>query len=569
MKRTKRYIADFETLYLTNEEIQQGSRSYVWAWALCDCDDYTIETGSSIKTFFDKIQTLKSCEIWFHNLKFDFQFILSYMLTNGFKQVESNKNMKTFEFSSLVSVNATYSCEVKFAKNTILFLDSYKKLPFKVSKIAKDLHMEVQKGEIDYKQKREEGAELDPIDEDYIKRDVLIVAKAMNEIFFSKGLTKRTIGSDCLEYYKKIQPNFFKFFPKLSDKVIEFIKPAYKGGVCHVNKKKQGKILTNGKDFDMNTMYGFVQFSESGYLFPLGEPVYFKGGYTKDAMHPFYIQRLRCSFKLNKGMQPCIQTSLNGLYRQQEYIEDTKGERIELTLCNYDLELLFSHYDVKNIELLGGYKFAARRGMFDKYISYWYDKKQQAKKEHNDVEYLTSKLFLNNLGGKFAQGAIASNQIFSLTDEGIVSRKPKTVKKETLYLPVAIAMTAAARCELFKVIDAAGDAFVYCDTDSVKVDDVDLELPIRIDDFKLGYWKQEAVWDQAVFVRPKTYAEHIGNHWKITGAGMNDEVKEHVIEAIEEDIHSFRIDAEFSGKLITKHVPGGVVLQDSTFKIRA
>lgn len=569
MRRTKRYIADLETLYLTEEEIKENERSYAWAWATCFCKDYSIRTGSSMKTFFDWLQQLGNAEVWFHNLKFDFQFILSYMLENGFKQVESNKYMKPFEFSSLVSVNATYSCEIKFPNNTILLLDSYKKLPFKVSKIAKDLKLEFQKGEIDYHKKRIEGAPLDPIDEDYIKRDVLIIAQAMNKVFFDKGYTKRTIGSDCLEYYKKTQPNFFKFFPKLSKEIIEDIQEAYAGGVVHTNKKKRGKVLKNGKDYDMNTMYGFVMDSSSGYLFPLGAPVPFKEGYVKDSMHPFYIQKLRCSLKLLKGKQPCIHSKLGGLYTQHELIEDTKGEVIELTLCMYDLELLFSHYEVRNIELLGGYKFAARRGMFDKYIRHWYDIKKQAKKEGNDVEYFTSKLFLNNLGGKFAQGAIASNQLFSLDDNGIIKRQNKIVEKDTLYLPVAIAMTAAARVELFKAVDAAGDSFVYCDTDSCKVDDMNLELPIRVDDFELGYWKQEAVWTEAVFVRPKTYAEKIDGKWKVVGAGMNDEVKDNVIQSIEQDIKSFKINAEYSGKLMTKHVPGGVVLTDTIFKIRA
>ena len=565
----KRYIADFETSFLTDEQIANKERVYVWAWALCNCDDYSIQTGTSIKTFFDTIQTIGNAEVWFHNLKFDFQFILSYMLEHNFKQVESNKYMKTFEFSSLVSVNETYSCEVKFPNNKILFLDSYKKLPFKVEKIAKDLKMSVQKGSIDYKAKREEGGILSEQDEDYIKRDVLIIAKAMNQIFFMTGYTKRTIGSDCLEFYRKIQPKFFSFFPKLSKEIIEFIQPAYAGGVCIVNKKKRGKILENGKDFDMNTMYGFVMDSSSGYMFPIGQPVKFKGGYVKDAKFPFYIQRLRCSFKLLEGKQPCIHTTLNGLYRQQEYVEDTKGDIVELTLCNYDLQLLFEHYDVQNIQLLGGYKFQATRGAFDAYIQYWYDIKRKAKIAGNDVEYLTSKLFLNNLGGKFAQGAIASNQLFSLDENGIITRKNKTFEKDTLYLPVAIAMTSAARVELFKAIDAAGDAFVYADTDSCKIDDVNLELPIRVDDFELGCWKQEAIWQKAIFVRPKTYAEFINGKWKITGAGMNDAVKDNVIESIEQDINSFKIGAEFSGKLATKHVPGGVVLTETTFEIRA
>ena len=58
MRRTKRFIADLETLYLTEEEIKNGARVYAWAWALCDCKDYTIRTGSSMKTFFEELQKI-------------------------------------------------------------------------------------------------------------------------------------------------------------------------------------------------------------------------------------------------------------------------------------------------------------------------------------------------------------------------------------------------------------------------------------------------------------------------------------------------------------------------------
>lgn len=569
--KKKNYIADFETEYLTKKQIEDGAQTYVWAWSLRECETLEEQQGSDIDSFIAALQKIpyKQYNVWFHNLKFDFQFLLSWLLRNDYKQVQSNKKMQYKTFSSLVSINATYSCEVKFKNSQVLFLDSYKKLPFKVSKIAKDLHLEVLKGEIDYKKHREEGAPLDPIDSDYISRDTYIVAVAMKQIFFDHGLTKRTIGADCIAYYKQTQPNFFKYFPKLSEEIIEDIKPAYKGGNVVINAKKRGKLLTNGRDFDMNGMHSFVESSASGYLFPFGAPVKFEGGYIRDPRHLFYIQKFSCSFKLKKGMQPAIQTSLNGLYNQQEYITDTYGQRVELTLCCYDLDLFFKHYDVQNIELLGGYKFQARRGMFDQYINYWAKIKEEGKAQGNYVQYITGKLFLNNLAGKFAQGAASSNQIFNLDDEGIVERKPIHGEKETLYLPVAIAVTAAARSELYKVIDAAGDAFVYCDTDSCKIDRQDLDLPIDIHPTRLGAWKHENDWEKAIYVRPKTYAECIDGKWKVTGAGMNDEVKEEVIKAIEKDPKSFKTNAEFPGKLMTKRCKGGVVLQETTFKIRA
>ena len=569
---SKNYVADFEIELLSDEQIKDGAQTYVWAWSFCDCDDIdnTFNYGTSIDSFFDFIKDCRNHSIiWFHNLKFDGQFILSYLLRNGWTQKEDNKELNDCEFCATANSSGVfYSIEIKYYGKNIKFYDSLKKLPFKVEKIAKDLGFEQQKGSIDYKKHREEGGELTEEEIEYIKNDVQIVARALKKVFFDRGLYGQTIGSDCLRLYKEMTPNFFDLFPKISDEIYNLMLPAYQAGTVIVNKKKAGKIIRKkGVCFDINSLHPYTL---DTFRFPVGEPIYFKGGYEYDPRYKLYIQHFKCTCKLKKGKLPCVHVSNHGLYRDYDFLENSEFEKVELTLSNIDLELFFDHYEVKNLEVIDGVKFEARKGMFSNYISYWYNLKKKATEEKNAVERMLSKLFLNNLAGKFAQKAIASIQMFSLDENEIVKSKAVSKKKDTLYLPITIFVCSYSRKVLFETVDKAYSegCFLYCDTDSCFVDDVNFK-PDNVDDFELGAWKLDKVFDESVFVRAKTYAYKNSNGWNIVGCGMNEAVKDNIKEEINnKGIECFKINAEFNGKISTKHVKGGVVLTDTTFKIR-
>ena len=281
--KRKYYVADFETLVLDKRAIDEGRPTYVWAWALCDCENINkVDYGTDIKSFFNKIGKLKSgSTLFFHNLKFDGQFIVSYMLRNKFEQVLNNKKMPEKSFTSMVSdIGEWYSIQIKINKKNIHIQDSFKKLPFSVATLAKQLGLPEEKGHIDYKAYREEGGILSDEDKDYIRRDVQIVALALNNVCFQKGLYKMTIASDCMNFYKDITPDFDKIYPKLSDEIDEFCRHSYKGGYCYVNPKIQEKLLKKpGCTYDYNSMYPSVMHSQSKYYYPIGEPKYYKGQY--------------------------------------------------------------------------------------------------------------------------------------------------------------------------------------------------------------------------------------------------------------------------------------------------
>lgn len=185
--------------------------TFVWAWAICSIEAEEITTGNNIDDFMKFCEEAKNPFIYFHNLKFDGEFIIYWLEKNGFKHVDS-KEREDHSYSTLISdMGLFYSIEVYFKVGNkkiqkVTFYDSLKILNFSVKDIAKQFNLPISKLEIDYMTPRERGHVLTEEEEAYIKNDVLIVAKALKTLF-DEGLTKMTAGSNALFDYKKYLVN--------------------------------------------------------------------------------------------------------------------------------------------------------------------------------------------------------------------------------------------------------------------------------------------------------------------------------------------------------------------------
>lgn len=196
--------ADFETTTKPED-------CRVWAWGICDIDSLHFTRGKSIDSFINYVLSKGKSEVYyFHNLKFDGQFILSYLLTKGWVLVREGQLTKRKQFKTLISDKGVFYsitlCNInsKGKPYTIQFLDSLKLLPFSVAKIAKDFNLPILKGTIDYEKERCVGYELDENEISYLRNDVEIMARAL-KIFFSTSMGKMTIGSNALAFYKKMK----------------------------------------------------------------------------------------------------------------------------------------------------------------------------------------------------------------------------------------------------------------------------------------------------------------------------------------------------------------------------
>ena len=568
----KKYSADFETAtWLDNE-------TYVWAWSFCEIgNEDNIKYGNNIDSFMKELEKENNSQFYFHNLKFDGEFIIYWLFKNGYEYVTRN-NRKSKSFSTLISdLGMFYSITIYFEvdkKKTkkVTIIDSLKIIPFSVDMIAKSFGLSISKLEIDYNEPREKDHTLTQQEIDYISNDVRIVSQALN-IMFKENLTKMTIGANALSDFKDIIKinKYNHLFTKLDYKLDEEIRKAYKGGFTYLNSDYKEKDTGKGITLDVNSLYPSCMLK----MLPFGEPKYYKGKYQEDKVYPLYIQKISCSFEIKKNKIPTIQIKGSYFYQPNEYIKSSEGNIEVLTLTSVDLKLFLEQYDVYDLEYIEGWKFKAITGIFDSYINKWTARKIEAGKTGNKGQRQLAKLMLNSLYGKFATSMnIQSKECFLGEDDIVHYRLSEKETKDGLYIPIASFITAYARDKTIRTSQAITDysikkygidKYIYSDTDSISttLSIEEVKQFCEIDDFELGKWAHENTFDNAKFIRQKTYLKLIDGEIHITCAGMPKSCYDFV------NWENFKEGFTCGGKLVYKHVIGGVKLVETDFTIKS
>lgn len=584
------YTGDFETTTDEND-------CHVWAYGISKLyEPEFFVYGTSIQDFMIWLEyECGNGIVYFHNAKFDTDFIMCWLFENGFEYVNLKRHPRDIKdipkgmprevsslenktFSTLISDKGQfYSLQICFYKNgkhkrQVKILDSLKLIPFSVGKIAKDFDLPIMKGEIDYNKPRPIGYIPDEKEIAYLRNDVEIMSRALS-IMFENGLTKMTTASNALADFKSRLTGyqFRDLFPIPEND--SFLREAYKGGFTYVAPRYKNIMIGAGTVFDVNSLYPWAM---KNCLMPYGEGVYFEGKYKTSKLYTLYFQMFTCNFELKKNHIPTIQLKGNVSFLETEYAVDSKGEDVTLCLTSVDLKLFFDHYDVYNVEYICGYMYKGCHGIFDDYIDHWTNEKIQADIEENLAKRTIAKLMMNGLYGKFALNPeCRSKHPVYMKDGSIGYYLGETETREPLYLPIGAFITAYAREKTIRSAQKLYPYFVYADTDSLHLCTTDIEMiektGIEIDKRMLGYWKYETIFKQAKFIRAKTYME-LGKKpeeddskykWKITCAGLPEAAKEGLT------IKNFKPGTKLNGKLVPKHVKGGIVLVDREFTIKA
>lgn len=578
------YAADFET----RNDVEHCS---VWHWGYSEIGN--IENwnwGTTLDSFMDWCSNINDT-IYYHNLKFDGNFIVSWLLRNGFTH-NTEKKHKEKTFKTLINKTGVwYSIEICWSvkrnrKIVSKLNDSFKKLPFKLEQLARDLKLPMKKGSIDYNKHRPMNYEPDENEIAYLKNDVQILALAL-EIQFQEGLTKMTIGSDCLSTYKEMLGNgdakkgekkYRKLFPVLDKYIDDVIRKAYRGGWTYVNPKYKGVKLYSGIILDVNSEYPWAMRHN---LMPYGTPMYFTGEYKENKTFPLYVQELKCSFELKEGKLPIIQIKGQPLqFKGNEYLHNSKDLIVELSLTNVDLKLFFENYDVYDLEYTQGFMFKGAYGLYDEYIDKFMEEKILYKKVPS--KKLKAKLLLNNLYGKTGSAIDVTSRIPTLDENGVVKLVVGDYEEsDPQYVATAAFTTAYARDLIVRTCQDNYDRFVYCDTDSMHLTGFNIPQKMidnnQIDDSELGKFDLEHRFVEAVYLFQKTYIyrnsycelyndenERVyeDNSIIVKGAGMTDEVKKHL------HFDNFKPGVQVPGLKKAKTVKGGVVIEEKLFTLR-
>ena len=587
----KTYAADFETT------VYEGQKdTEVWASALVGLTDTEPVVHHSIgETLAYLVKQDEDAVLYYHNLKFDGKFWLSYLITElNFKQgfdyisetdviFKKKKELKSNEvIYSISSMGQWYTITFKYRSHIYELKDSYKLLPFKLEDVGTGFETKHRKLDMDYEGYRYAGCTISPDEMEYIKNDVLVLQEALN-IMFMEGHDKLTIGACCLSEYKKLvgEYDWSILFPKLQDIPIdeniygaatadEYIRNSYHGGWCYLVEGASGKVYHNGTTADVNSLYPSMMHSDSGNYYPFGKPMFWTGPLIPvQALKPnrYYFVRIRCHFYLKKGKLPFIQIKNNRLYKSTEMLKtsdvynkktkqyyktwkDKDGNihdtKMTITMTMTDYQLFKEHYDTEDFEILDGCWFYAEKGIFDEYIN----KYAEIKKKNKGAKRTIAKLFLNNLYGKMATSTISSFKY--AVEKSNQSLSYKTViqyDKQPVYIAVGSAITSYSRNFTIRAAQAnfhGADqkGFKYADTDSIHCDLPPEKIKgIKVHPKDFCCWKLESCWDTAKFIRQKTYVEHVTHedlqpienpYYNIKCAGMPDQCKDLLLLSMRE-----------------------------------
>ena len=600
----RHYVADFETT--TNE-----NDCRVWLYGITEVGNLdNFSCGHSIEDFmrFWEEQT-EFCKVFFHNLRFDGNFIINYLEAHGFRYVKDRTQAEDKCYTALITSDGIYyNIEVYYTRdrsrhiaNRVVFYDSLKIINASVEQIAKDFHLPIKKGSIDYKKERGVGYRITPEEIEYVRNDCNIVAMALNELF-AAGVRKSTIGASAMDYYKTMTRGFGRYFPALPNELADDMRKAYKGGWTYLNPIYKGQTVGQGITLDCNSEYPAMMASR---WFPFGEPKIFEGEYKEDIRYPLYMICFSCSFELRKGKLPTVQIKDSPFFDPIEYLESSNGRTVRLIMTSVDYKLFRENYDVEDIKFHGGYKFKARDDLFNEYVNHWNELKIKSKLDHNWSLYQIAKRMNSSLYGKF--GTKTKNVLKApvrMDDDIIHFENYQKEDRRASYVPISAFTTAYGREYVIRTAQKirdwsikkyGEDLYCYSDTDSIKTrlrnkeeDIAELKGIIDIHKYKLGCWKIEDSWKRAKFLRGKTYIEEYDNgELNVVIAGfpknlaplLNFENFDHgfttkgmtleeLVELAKKNGASDEQIAKIDQNLKYKYVKGGVILEHTDFTLK-
>lgn len=500
------YVCDFETTVYDGQK-----NTEVWAAAITQLFDETetVHVFNSLPLLFEYVKSLdKSMTLYYHNLKFDGWFWLSYLIIDlGFELAidgditkqpqlvtwQKNYNMKNNTVKCAISaMGQWYTITIKVNNRTIEIRDSLKLLPFSVKRIGKSFKTKHKKLEMEYKGYRYAGCTITPEEQKYIANDVLVVKEAL-EIMFTQGHSKLTIGSCCMAEFKRtyLADDFKTLFPNLAEMslnkeifgastVDEYVRNSYRGGWCYLARGKSKRRYYNGTTADVNSLYPSMMSSESGNRYPVGRPTFrvpspsmsvrdiVKELEKLEANKKYYFVRFKTRFYIRDGKLPFVQIknnlrwACNESLENSDYLDRKTGERYTHYWDMGDEDGTMVYRDTRHEFTMTVTDFNLFRlhyrlvdctildyCYFDTKIGIFDDYMATYKKLKQESEGALrelAKLFLNNLYGKMASSTNSNFKIpLPKWDGTITFIQVDANDKQPGYIPCGSAITSYAR----------------------------------------------------------------------------------------------------------------------------
>lgn len=491
----------------------------------------------------------KDCLVYFHNLKFDGDFILKYLAKNNYKLKNYDDVKKVNDFGMLRQINKIYAIKlnlysiktkkqfcVEFRCSLMMLSSGVAALGkcFGLNKMETNYHIEPQKDWQDYPKQFLE----------YLKRDVQIVKKAIN--YFENEIEGFVKHSQFRNYFRNfhwwkfltigalaydIQWRYTKKFKeinkglKCSLESYELASKFYFGGFTQFNEKIQNKIVEcpKGLCVDINSAHPFSMTKD----LPYGEMHDYDIEKPLQNEKVIYYYKIFCRQAISKYDElPCL-INWNKINKTNFFTKHRYEFNLSNFTCYYqkdEWELLQQFYDFIDWKIEKTY-WCYSSSYLSKCVKDLYQFKVKHDKENNNALKHIYKILLNSLYGKHStrlnfneyyvcsseseyngllkQGHFIYNKKeYELTECNervklpycwILKATPKTFKERNYNKIIASTITAYSRMNLLNTIKLMGiKNFLYCDTDSIYLKNYKQKDLDKIEDrYEIGKWKNE------------------------------------------------------------------------------
>lgn len=500
--------ADFETTIipkLSSDYIRED-QDFIIGACYNGKDDPFIFTD--LNKFVAKLLYDKDEVIYFHNLDYDYRFLVSHLnkfdkkyIIRGSQLIRVELFLKDDKVFELRDSMALFPFSLKKVGKS--FNTKYFKKDFDIRNI-KLITDKVKKEKTTYELYIKENRNSEIIENliDYLKLDCRVLWEALDNFRNILGQNYLNLSISSIAFSQ-----INKFFDiKLLHNNISYddcFRASYFGGRCEVFRHFVDDILYY---YDINSLYPYVM---SKYEYPIG---FCSDNVNSNDHNPFFIAKIKTKIPKNIFLPPLPARVNKKLFFPYGKIEGWFNS-IDISLLNY-LNIPY--------EILKCYTFQNSGFIFNSFVGYWYNIKQNS--QNNSGLYETAKLLMNSGYGKMAESndkkeiiQVSQDQIvnwmrykkekglnpFILNHElGIIESDSLSVKSFTTS-HIASFITSYARRELYYLLDSImknDGKIYYADTDSV-ITNIKCNT-----DLNLGGLKLVDTLKEGFFALPKIYA---------------------------------------------------------------
>jgi len=553
--------------------------AFMYIWALGLGHNKGVYYGREWGDFLDVCELLqktfglseeKRLVIYIHNLGYEFQFMRKYF-----------KWLQVFAVAERKPIKALCDYGIEFRCSYILS-------GFSLANTAKNLvKYKIKKlvGDLDYSLIRTPHTPLTGPEMDYVNNDIEIITAYISEQIdlygdvvkipmTNTGRVRKHVKQECYftdtNHRKSSKGKYYRYRQIMKDLTIDpktyvQLKRAFMGGFTHANANYSGQTLKDVSSIDFTSSYPAVMVSEK---FPMSR---FKEIEVKS------IDELDELCKKHAVVFDVKFTDLKWKITQETYISESKcfeisnptinngrivnADSLSVTLTEVDYEIMKQVYSWDGIAVANvryAHKNYLPRSIIKSILDLYQDKTILKGVDGSEVEYMLSKGMLNSIYGMSVTDIVKDNAIY--TDDWETEKVDleeeitnyNESKNRFLYYAWGLWVTAYSRKNLWTGIIAAGDDYVYSDTDSLKLFNYDkykpyidwfntqiiLKMQTMCDYYKFdrkllspktkeGHIKTIGVWDfEGTYTRFKTlgakrYLTQEGDELSLTVAGLS------------------------------------------------